>query len=197
MLITQKVVYRRKFKKKFLFPFFENIKDVELCKIISKCLLKFLKIFYQLLKENSWNLHKFTSQMELQSIMLVAHWFFSYPIYLGCPPPPETALEKREKRGFNLREMLPLIRRSRQGRECKGIHYLKSCFSFAATISPTLLLCRCWRRCRRRRRRRRRLRRGDHRRCPALTAVTAAEICKLEGVLIDKEQRAAGSPRKT
>lgn len=100
---------------------------------------------------------------------------------------------KREKRGFNLREMLPLIRRSRQGRECKGIHYLKSCFSFAATISPTLLLCRCWRRCRRLRR----LRRGDHRRCPALTAVTAAEICKLEGVLIDKEQRAAGSPRKT
>lgn len=56
MLITQRVVYRRKFKKKFLFPFFEKIKDVELCKIISKCLLKFLKIFYQVLKENSWNL---------------------------------------------------------------------------------------------------------------------------------------------
>lgn len=53
-----------KVQKKFLFPFFEKIKDVELCKIISKCLLKFLKIFYQLLKEKSWNLHKFTSQME-------------------------------------------------------------------------------------------------------------------------------------
>lgn len=46
-------------------------------------------------------------------------------MYLGRPSP-EIALEKREKRSFNLREMLPLIRRCRRAGNVRGYIILRA-----------------------------------------------------------------------